>query len=62
MSETLSKIGPIYPLSYTQLKILRNYLDKNLKKDFIQETKILTEFFILFIPKKDRQLRLYIDY
>ena len=52
MSETLSKIGPIYTLFYTQLEILKNYLDKNLKKEFIREAKIIIEFFILFIPKK----------
>ena len=60
--ETLSKIGPIYPLFYTQLKTLRNYLDKNLKKDFIRETKILIKFSILFVLKKGRQLKICIDY
>ena len=62
MSKTLSKIGPIYVLFYIQLEILRKYLDKNLKKDFIRETKIIVEFFILFIPKKDKKLRLYVNY
>ena len=58
----LSKIGPIYALFYTELEILKNYLDKNLKKRFIQKTKTIVEFFILFVPKKDRKLRLYINY
>ena len=62
MSKILSKIGSIYLLFYTQLKILKNYLNKNLKKNFIREAKILIKFLILFIPKKDGQLRLYIDY
>ena len=62
MSKILPKIGPIYILFYTQLKILKDYLDKNLKKDFIQKAKTTVEFFILFIPKKDEKLRLYIDY
>ena len=62
ISETLPKIRPIYVLSYTQLEILRNYLDKNLKKDFIRETKIIIRFLILFIPKKDKKFRLYINY
>ena len=62
MSKILSKIGPIYILFHTQLEALRNYLDENLKKDFIWEIKIVTEFLILFIPKKDEKLRLYIDY
>ena len=62
MSKISFKIRPIYLLSYTQLKILKNYLDENLKKNFIWKTKILVEFPILFVPKKDGQLRLYIDY
>ena len=62
MTKILSKVGPIYILFYTELKILRNYLDKNLKKSFIQETKTTVEFPILFILKKDKKLRLYIDY
>ena len=62
ISKILPKIGPIYALFYIQLKILRNYLDKNLKKDFIRETKIVAEFLILFVPKKDGKLRLCIDY
>ena len=62
ISETSSKIGSIYALSYTQLEILKNYLDKNLKKDFIWEAKTAVEFLILFVPKKDEKLRLYVDY
>ena len=62
MPKILLKIGPIYTLSYTQLETLRSYLDKNLKKDFIQEVKIIVEFFILFILKKNKKLRLCVDY
>ena len=62
MSEILSKIGPIYALFYTELEILRNYLDKNLKKGFIQKAKTTVEFSILFILKKDGKLRLYMNY
>ena len=59
---TLSKIEPIYILFYTQLKTLKNYLDKNLRKNFIKKAKIIIGFFILFIPKKDKKLKLYINY
>ena len=62
MIRILPKIGPIYVLSYTKLKILRDYLDENLKKDFIQKTKIIIGFLILFVLKKDRKLRLYVNY
>ena len=62
MSEILSKIGPIYTLFYIQLKTLRNYLDKNLKKNFIWKAKTIAEFLILFVPKKNGKLKLYVDY
>ena len=62
IAKILPKIGPIYALFYTKLEILRNYLDKNLKKSFIQKVKTTAEFLILFIPKKDRKLRLYVNY
>ena len=62
ISKILPKIGPIYALSHIQLETLRNYLDKNLKKSFIRETKTTAEFLILFISKKDEKLRLCIDY
>ena len=57
-----SKIELIYILFYTKLETLRNYLDKNFKKNFIQKAKMTVEFFILFILKKDKKLRLYINY
>ena len=62
ISEILSKIGSICTLFHTQLETLRDYLDENLKKDFIREIKIIVEFLILFILKKDEKLRLYVNY
>ena len=32
------------------------YLDKNLKKEFIQESQLSAEYFILFVLKKDKKL------
>ena len=62
ISKILSKAGPIYILFYIQLEILRNYLDKNLKKDFIQKAKTIAELLIQFVPKKDKKLRLCVNY
>ena len=62
MIEISLKVEPIYTLFYTKLEILRNYLDKNLKKDFIWKAKTIIEFFILFVPKKDEKLRFYVNY
>ncbi len=54
--------GPLYPLSPAELKVLRQYLEENLKKGFIQPSKSPAVVPILFVPKKDGTLRLYIDY
>ena len=37
-------------------------MDKNLKKEFIREVKTIIEFSILFILKKDKKFRLYVNY
>ena len=54
--------GPIYALSEKQLKALREYLDDNLAKGFIQKSESSAAYPILFILKKDRGLRLCVDY
>ena len=54
--------GPIYALSETELKALREYLDKNLKKGFIRPSTSPAGYLILFVPKKDGKLQLCVDY
>ena len=54
--------GPIYALSETELKALREYLDENLKKGFIRPSTSPAGYPILFVPKKERKLRLCVDY
>ncbi len=53
---------PIYTLLKKELGVLRGYIDENLKKRFIREFKLLVGYLILFIIKKNRSLRLYINY
>ena len=53
--------GPIYQLSKTELEVLRGYIDENLKKGFIRESKSSAGYPILF-AKKDGSLRLCVDY
>ena len=60
--EKTSTFRLIYQLSKTVLGELRKYLDKNLKKRFIQKSQSLAESSILFIFKKDKSLRLCVDY
>ena len=54
--------GLIYALSETDLKALREYLDKNLKKEFIRPSMSPAGYPILFVPKKDGKLRLCVNY
>jgi hypothetical protein len=60
--DTISPHKSIYKLSETELKILKKYLNENLKKKYIQHSINPAEAFILFILKKDGNLRLYVDY
>ena len=53
---------PIYPLSQIELAALREFLEKNLAKGFIRESKSPAGAPILFAPKKDRGLRLCVDF
>jgi len=53
---------PIYNLSYKELEILREYLNGLLEKGWIRPSKLPVGALILFIPKLDGTIRLYIDY
>ena len=52
----------MYPLSRAQEITLKEYIDENLAKGFIRESTSPWGFPILFVPKKDGSLRLYVDY
>jgi hypothetical protein len=54
--------GPLYNLSVKELKVLRTYLDAALAKEWIRRSISPTGAPVLFTPKKDGTLRLYIDY
>ena len=54
--------GPIYALSETEIKALREYPDKNLKKGFIRPSTSPAGYPILFVSKKDGKLQLCVDY
>jgi hypothetical protein len=45
-----------------ELRILRVYIEKNLEKEFITSFIFFTAILILFIKKKNDELRLYVDY
>jgi hypothetical protein len=41
---------------------LRSYLEKNLEIGYIRLSISLVGYLVLFVLKKDRKLRIYIDY
>jgi hypothetical protein len=53
---TQPPLGPIYNLSQNKLVVLREYIDKNFEKGFIQHSKFLADAPILFVKKKDGSL------
>jgi hypothetical protein len=60
--DIISSYNFIYKLSENELKILKDYLNKNLEKGYIQHFINPADAPILFIFKKDGGLRLYVDY
>ena len=54
--------GPIYPLSEEESKVLKEYIEENLKKGFIRPSESPAGYPVLFQKKKDGTLRLCVDY
>ena len=59
---TTPPFGPIYPLSESELRVLRKYLDEMLASGKIVRSTSPAAAPILFVPKPDGTLRLCIDY
>jgi hypothetical protein len=45
-----------------ELVVLKEYINKNLKRGYIQESTLSAKALVLFVLKKDRKLWLVIDY
>jgi hypothetical protein len=60
--DTTPPYGPIYSLSPEELKILREYINDNLRKGFIRNSQSPCAAPILFVKKPDGSLRLCVDY
>ena len=56
------KFFKIYYTNRQQNKELKKYLEENLKRGYIRPSISLVGYPILFIPKKDRKLQLYVNY
>jgi hypothetical protein len=62
ISDVIFSYRFIYKLSENELKVLRKYLNENLKRRYIQYSINPIGTFNLFILKKDGSLRLYVNY
>ena len=56
------KFFKVYYTNILQEKELNDYIDKNLKIGYIRLLTSPASYLVLFVPKKDRKLRIYIDY
>ncbi|MBW0472809.1 hypothetical protein O181_012524 [Austropuccinia psidii MF-1] len=59
---SLSPVGVIYSLSKEEPDTLRAYISENLEKGFIRPSPSSTGAPVLFVKKKDGDLRLCVDY
>jgi hypothetical protein len=62
LSNRNSFFDSIYNLSTIKLKILKNYIDEYMKKNFIIEFVSFAKVFILFVKKMNDKLRLCVNY
>jgi hypothetical protein len=49
-------------MSEKELQELKTYININIKKGFIRPSKSPAGFLVMFIPKKNRKLQLYVDF
>jgi hypothetical protein len=56
------KFFKVYYTNEKQDVELRKYLDENLYRGYIRPSTSLAGYLVLFVPKKDRKLQIYIDY
>jgi hypothetical protein len=54
--------GPLYNLFPQELEVLREYIVEAKRLGWIRDSTSPAGALILFVPKKDRTLRLYVDY
>jgi len=60
--DKIPPLGPIYSLSALELETLQEFLEENTKIGIICPSKSPCGALVLFVKKKDRTLRLCIDY
>ena len=59
---TSLRFFPTYKLIETKLQALKEFIQKNLQKGYIRLLQLLVGYLVLFILKKNRKLRMCINY
>ena len=59
---TSTKFHKLYNLNQKQLETLREYIDEMLEKGYIRTSTSEAGYPVMFVPKKNRKLRLVVDY
>ena len=62
MENIIPPYSSLYILLKIKLEALQKFLEKNLARGWIRLSESLAVSPVIFIPKKDRSLRLYVDY
>lgn len=60
--EKLPPFGPLYPMSRDELKVLKEWLEENLRKGFIRPSSSPAASPVLFVKKPGGGLRFCVDY
>ena len=60
--ETSLRFFLTYKFTKIELQALKEFIQENLQKGYIRLLQLLAEYLILFILKKNRKLRMYINY
>jgi len=60
--ETILFLELIYSLSMLELQMLREFINENIHTDFIYPSWLPCGVLVLFVKKKNRLLRLCVDY
>ena len=60
--ETILSLELIYSLSMLELQMLRKFINKNIYTGFIHPSWLPCSILVLFVKKKNRLLRLCVDY
>ena len=51
-----------FKLTKDKLRALKEFIQENLQKGYIRLSQLLVGYLVLFILKKNRKLRIYINY